>query len=438
MVKSGTFPFTRWVRLAAVPVATALVLASCGTSAKSSGTAAGTSGGTAGGTSTGLTASAPGITPTQITLGVQAALTGFAGPEFVKSLPGVLARISYQNAHGGVDGRQIKLDTVDEAAAGALNTGNLAAAQSLVGKGVYGIIMLSPFTAGSAGYLHNLGVPVGGMPIASEYGEQPFTNLFGGTGSLNPHFPASTTLGQFFKDRGASVVGAVGYSVSQSSAAGAASGAASANAVGIKGVVHIQPGFGGNFLTPDALALKSQHADAVYGAMDENSNFALYKALVQAGVNVKVALFPTDIGDAIDPANAPDLQGVYFADGFLPSVIKTPATDLYNAAMTKYQPATSAVGWATEEGWLAADVFIKGLEVAGKNPTRAGFITNLRNVTDYTGGGLLPQGVNFKTDFGTSADPQCSWFLQVKGTHAVPVNTTPLCGKPIPNSNQIP
>ncbi len=39
-------------------------------------------------------------------------------------------------------------------------------------------------------------------------------------------------------------------------------------------------------------------------------------------------------------------------------------------------------------GWLGAQAFLKGLEVAGKNPTRESFITNLRQVHNYDAGGL--------------------------------------------------
>ena len=406
------------------------LVAGCGSSAT-------TGGGHGGGSTGGLTASAPGVTPSQITVGIVVSQTGVAGPEFAATLPGALARIALQNSEGGVDGRRLVPEVVDEGAAGPLNQGNLAAAQSLVGRGVYGIIMLSPFTAGSAAYLHTQGVPVAGMNVTPEYGEQPYTNMFGATGSTDPHYPATTAIGEFLKAHGATNLGAVGYSVSQSSAAAADGGVASAKAAGLKGTVRIQPGFGGNFLTPDALALKSANVDSVWGTMDENSNFALYRALVQAGLKPKVTLFPTDIGDAIQPENAPDLQGVIFTDQFVPAVIDTPATRAYRAAMGRYQPAAVPVRWSTQMGWLSADVLIKGLQVAGRNPTRAAFITNLRQVTDYTAGGMVTT-VDFKHDFGTPNNNLCLYFLQVKGTDAVPLSTQPTCGKPIPNSGYAP
>src|SRR5271157_2221269 len=66
------------------------------------------------GASSGLTASAPGVTPTTITIGFPLPETGVASSTFVDAPIGADARVAYQNAHGGVDGRKIVLDTVDD------------------------------------------------------------------------------------------------------------------------------------------------------------------------------------------------------------------------------------------------------------------------------------------------------------------------------------
>ena len=48
------------------------------------------------------------------------------------------------------------------------------------------------------------------------------------------------------------------------------------------------------------------------------------------------------------------------------------------------------------EGWLSADLMISGLQLAGANPTRTSFIDGLRTDTSYTGGGLLPNPVDYE------------------------------------------
>jgi ABC-type branched-subunit amino acid transport system substrate-binding protein len=77
----------------------AMAVAGCGSGAKSSGSSA--SSGAA------LTASAPGITPTTITIGSHQPLTGVAAPGYDEIAPASTAYFDYVNSHGGIDGRKI-------------------------------------------------------------------------------------------------------------------------------------------------------------------------------------------------------------------------------------------------------------------------------------------------------------------------------------------
>ena len=42
---------------------------------------------------------------------------------------------------------------------------------------------------------------------------------------------------------------------------------------------------------------------------------------------------------------------------------------------------------------------IKGLQLAGPNPTHASVINALRNLKSYSGNGLLPENLNYSTNF---------------------------------------
>jgi branched-chain amino acid transport system substrate-binding protein len=88
------------VNLAAVAglAAVAMVAAGCSSSGGSGSPSA---------KSTTLTASAPGITPTQILIGSHQPLTGVAAPGYDEIAPASNAYFQYVNAHGGVDGRKI-------------------------------------------------------------------------------------------------------------------------------------------------------------------------------------------------------------------------------------------------------------------------------------------------------------------------------------------
>ena len=78
---------------------------------------------------------------------------------------------------------------------------------------------------------------------------------------------------------------------------------------------------------------------------------------------------------------------------------------------------------------------LTGLKLAGKNPTRAGFISALHKVTNYTTGGLqLPVSFSMKA-FGKTPSPLCLYLVKLEG-HAF-VDPTKVCGPVLPNSDQL-
>jgi len=87
----------------AAAVTASLVAAGCGSSST-----------TGSGGSGGATASAPGITSTQILIGSHQPLTGPAAPGYSEIAPAANAYFQYVNAHGGVFGRKIKYTYLDD------------------------------------------------------------------------------------------------------------------------------------------------------------------------------------------------------------------------------------------------------------------------------------------------------------------------------------
>ena len=94
----------------AVVAVAALTAAACSSNGGSSSSAAG-AGGSSGAA---LTASAPGITATTITVGSHQPLTGPAAPGYSEIAPASAAYFAYVNAHGGVYGRTIKYNYLDD------------------------------------------------------------------------------------------------------------------------------------------------------------------------------------------------------------------------------------------------------------------------------------------------------------------------------------
>jgi branched-chain amino acid transport system substrate-binding protein len=434
---------------AATSVALCLLVAGCGSSsAKTTATTTATTtasstGGSSAPTVTGSqgnTASAPGVTAKTITIGLITSLTGSAAPEYTGIIPAAQARIDQQNAAGGVDGRQIKLVTADDASS---PTQAATAAQVIVSKNVFGVIDESAFAFGSAPYLNQKGLPVtGGGYDGPEWGTKPFTNMFS-LAADDPKYPVNDGGALFVKQQGGSSTSAFGYGESPSSTAAAKGYMLAAKHVGMKAsYLNTSIPFGSVATGPIALAMKQANVDSTYLPMDNNTNFALVTAAKQAGVPLKVAVSATGYGQSLldDPSAVQSAQGAYFESEAAPVELDNAATKNFASALATYAHFTGIPGFDYEQGFLAADLMIKGLEVAGQNPTRASFESGLHAVTSYDAGGLLPTPVNFNlSQFGLLPPTQCSYYLQLEGTKFIPVpaDGKPFCGQLLPNSNQL-
>ena len=100
-------------------------------------------------------ASTPGVTAKDITLGYISSETGVAASASEGSANGCKARIGAENAKGGVNGRKIKLEAIDDQSANNLNN-----AKDLVqNRNAFIVINDSPFAGSSYRFLNDAGVP---------------------------------------------------------------------------------------------------------------------------------------------------------------------------------------------------------------------------------------------------------------------------------------
>lgn len=374
-----------------------------------------------------------------ITIALITSLTGPAASEFSDAPIGFKARIALQNAEGGVDGHKLVGLVVDDQTVDAAN-----AAQTAIAKGAIGIVADSPLFTAAAKYPEQMGMPVTGASVdGPEWGTQPYTNMFASdTGSLDPKYPVNTGIGDFLKSHGGTVLGSYAYGAVPSSAR-SATGAAQAfeHAGGKDGVLDTTIPFGSVDMTSEALVAKQQDVNAVYAGMDNDTNFALATALKQGGVKLKALLFPTGFEpDAVGSPAWSSVQGDYFESGFRPVQLPDAGTKQLVSALQKYEgrPSSQFPTLNIYESWMGADLMIKGLQLAGPNPTMAAVVKDLRNLKSYNGNGLLPESINYSTIFGHDLPQTCGWYMIARPHGFVPASTQLTCGHDLPGTSTVP
>ncbi len=424
-----------------------LILAACGSSSKgtssnttapaaSSATTAGGSSSSSGG-GAGNTASDTGITPTTIKIGYITDETGVASSTFVDGPRGALARFDAQNAAGGIDGRQIQMVTVDGLSTPA---GNLAAAQQLISKGVFAVIDYSSFTFGGYKALQAAGIPVTGWSFdGPEWGQEPNSNMFSYlppiSSTWNGQYYYPNYSGKFLASIGSKKPAGFAYGISPSSQASIKVIYAGASQTGLsKCYANYSVPFGGVDFTADVLAVKNAGCDSVSGSFVDASDDAMSTAISQAGLTNVQKLWYTgyDSNTLSNPATKAAFEGSYFETNIIWDTSNPPVAAMLDN-LAKYDPSFKAgdlPDFGLQGSYISADLMIKGLQIAGQNPTRKSFISNLRQVTNYTAGGILPSATSF-ANFGT---PQmipasnCNNFVQLKNGQFI--NADP-GGKPV-------
>jgi branched-chain amino acid transport system substrate-binding protein len=377
------------------------------------------SAGTLAGVAGAQSADAPGVTRNAVKLGFISSQTGVASPTFEDSNKACEARVDAQNAAGGVHGRKIDLVTVDDQSSGQ----NLTAAQDLVqNRKVFAVINNSGLAFLAYRYLKENGVPeIGGGFDGNYYGEKGNEIILSALGNiapvngLTPDWPAKIA-----KQLGAKKLASISYSASPS-------GTASVEAVqkyaapefGLEDAyTNTTLEFGTQDVQPIVLGIKNSGADGLYLPLDNDTNVAIIQALQQNGVKMKANVLATGYSQQL--LDQPVAQ-IMTPNDVLLSVYKPvelandPAVKEFRANLKKYAGITGVPDYGAYTGYIACDMAITGLEEAGANPTRQGFVDGIRNLGKYDAAGLTckPLQVGYDT-FGKTPETSCNWFLIVE------------------------
>jgi hypothetical protein len=104
-----------------------------------------------------------------------------------------------------------------------------------------------------------------------------------------------------------------------------------------------------------------------------------------------------------------------------------PAVKQLRSDLKKYAGITGVPGNGDYTGYIGCDLAITGLQLAGKNPTRQGFIDGLHNLGTYKAADLTCQPIEISLkSFGKSSTTSCAYFITFKNGKFVVMND----GKP--------
>jgi branched-chain amino acid transport system substrate-binding protein len=367
---------------------------------------------------------APGVTPSQITLGVAFPNSGSYASILAPYRSGIDARLGVANAAGGVNGRKIVYNWADDQ---GLATGNLGAAQRLVNQQhVFGLMELSTASAGSAAFLHAQGVPVVG--IGADVAWSVNSNMFSWWNTVSTGAPVST-MGDYIHVHGGTKAVILYSDLAQATKIISSQWMTSLKADGISvGAIEATP----NITSPADVAaeIKAGGYDTVVNSVDDTLFTQITIALKQTDPRANLIISDDGYSGALLDAVGKVIPGFTVGIPYLPFEMKASISSRFLAAMSRYSPQVQpSANQIALYGWLDADLMLTGLKAAGTCPTRAGFIRSLRDIRDYNASGLLAAPVNFKTDFGQTS--RCLIFVRIAptGDRWDVVRPFPVCGR---------
>ena len=328
-----------------------------------------------------------GLTPTTVTVGNVSTL--FAGL-FKGAQVGTQAFAAYVNSRGGVNGRQLLVDSYDDGYQGAPN------------KQAHSQVLQKDFAA------------VGGFSLQDSYGE---TVVSANPGLPDVTVPLDQTLSdlpnlfspdpgavgwqlgplQYFKNKfPGDIKGAGALIADQPSAITKWSGEKAAmQSIGYKVVYDPQFDITQTDFTQNVVAMRQAGVKILFlEQMPENYAAAVVKALNQQNFHPHIVFGVSTYAEQLvaDSGGASAIDGAYLeglTSLFLGEDASTiPAVNTFLTWVQKTSPGFKPDLY-TLFGWLSGQLFVQGLQAAGPNPTRGSVLRQLAKISSFNGNYLI-------------------------------------------------
>ena len=344
-------------------------------------------------TGSGNTASAPGVTPTQITLGNVSGLTGLIPSSFTPGYQAVTAALDAVNRFGGICGRTLKLKTEDDQQNASNNQADV---QDEIPNVLAFLGSLSDADNGGVSAMVAAGVPDMGPAINTNRSNS--TVYWSATGgSVIVRNGRAYILNGWLNGLKAnhdlpSSVAILSYSIAISSNAGKEF----ANAFQQEGVkicysdYNIQAGAQATSIPSDVRQMQAAGCGGVYTTMDVVGNANMLDAMQNDNYHPPLisVTYEGYTPDQISTAGQSAAQGLQVALNSVPLTDPNPGVQAYQQELATYEPGQSASQFGLES-WADAEMFIYALLKAGRNPTRASLTTALSQITGWSTDGAF-------------------------------------------------
>ena len=406
-IRSGRPTVTR---LVAIVIASAMVFASCSnsndkdessndsTSTSTSDGGNGTEGPSAGGEpevgegphgSFEAMSGVPGVTDDEIRIALLS--TGDANPIGYCLLQcqadGIQAYFDWRNSQGGIHGRQLVLDVIDDEFAN-----NQVRALEIIDGQEHFAVIGSPIIAEGFTDLTEAGVPVFASAVQSDLANG-VENMYTPVGTVCITCPAKRNIWPV-KDAGASKVGILGFGIAQASKDCVAGQKASfdkwGGPEGIEAAyVNDELAYGlPNGLGPEVSAMKRAGVDFIMTCLDQNSVLTLEQELERQDMGDVPLVLPNAYGDEEYITNNADLlEGNYIGLMYRPLEANQEGTDLEALVETMEANGSAITDWAIIS-WINADQIFRGLLAAGPQFDQQKVVDAINSFTATTSGGL--------------------------------------------------
>lgn len=327
----------------------------------------------------------PGVTSDQVKLGFVVSDSGIGSTEYSSARSGVEARIGLANEQGGINGRRIVYQWRDDANSSSQNA---RVTEELLRESVFGFVTATSASGGSLDSLAMQGVPVVGLaqPAWAKY-----QNLFSYQYEISPE-----TIGRYIQASRGTKVAFVAAGASAFTLGSIARYQAAFQSIGLATTETISYASSSDSPGRVAQQLADLGADSLIGFTVPQDFAAIMQATRAANLNLATSVSLAGYDRALLPTLGPALAGVSFPVDFRPFEAGGASIDRFRDAMTRFAPETTQPEQQfAMRAFIYTDLFLRGLNLAGNCPTREGFISALRRVSNYHADGLIvPMNLN--------------------------------------------